>query len=81
MAGFAMEDSMPKGLGGRAAPRAEGGQMFIEPGGVGGEVTLASSHLVYAAGQEFGETHKRMRGKGGAEGLGWGGGSKRAPLA
>ena len=50
LASFAVEDSVLKGLGVRATPGAAGGQVLIEPGGVGGEVTLAGSHLVYAAG-------------------------------
>ena len=81
MAGFAMEDSVLKGLGVQAAPRAEGGQISVEPGGVGGKVAFASSHLMYAAGQELGETHKCVRGEGGVERVARGGGSEGAPLS
>ena len=49
VAGVAMEDGVLEGLGGGATPGAEGGRIFVKPGGVGGKVTLACSHLMYAA--------------------------------
>ena len=34
--GLAVEDGVLKGLGGGSAPRGDGGEVTIEPGGVGG---------------------------------------------
>ena len=47
--GLAVEDSVFEGLGGGAAPRTEGGEFTIEPGGVGCEIALTRPHLMDAA--------------------------------
>jgi len=43
-----------------AAPGASGGSVPIVPGRVCCQVALARSHLMKAAGKEFGEAHEGM---------------------
>ena len=58
---------MLEGFGGSPAPGAKGGEFTVEPGGMGGQVAFAGSHLVDAACQELGEPHKGVGGEGGSE--------------
>ena len=78
--GFAVEDSMLNGFGGRTTGWAEGGQIFVEPGGVSGKVAFAGPHLMDAAGKKLGEAHEGMGRKGGMVRISWWRGSERAPM-
>ena len=46
--GLEVEDGVLEGLGGGLAPWTDGGEVTIEPGGVGGEVALIGPHLMDA---------------------------------
>ena len=56
--GLAVEDGVLNGLGGKPAPRTEGGEISVEPGRVSGQVALARSHLMNPARQELGKPHE-----------------------
>ena len=68
-------------FGGGSAPWTAGGEVTIEPGGVGGQVALTGPHLMYAAGSEFREFHEGVRGQRGGVGVPWGRRCKGGPLA
>ena len=60
---------MFEGLRRGPAPGTERGEVAVEPGGVGGKVPVSRPHLMNAACKELGETHKRVGGEGGREGV------------
>ena len=72
---------MFEGLGGGLAPGTEGGEIAVEPGGVGGKIAFPRPHLMDAACEELGETHKGMRGEGGRKGVPGRGRGHGGPLA
>ena len=51
--GLAVKDSMFEGFGGGPASRTAGREVTIEPGEVGGQVTLTGPHLMDASSQEL----------------------------
>ena len=57
-----MKDGVDKGFGGSPAPRADRGEVAVEPRRVGGQVTFSRSHLVDPSCQELGEAHERVGG-------------------
>ena len=79
--GPAVEDGVFEGLGGKPAPRTEGGEIAIEPGRVSGQVAFAGPHLVDSTRQELGETHERVWGQRGCEGVPIGRRGQGGPLA
>ena len=72
---------MFEGLWGGAAPRTEGREFAIEPGGVGCEIALTGPHLMDAASKKLGEAHERVRRQGGREGVTGGRRGQSGPLA
>ena len=71
---------MCEGLGGRAAAAAGGIGEITPPGGVGGEIAFACSHLVNSSGDELVEIHERVRGEARCVGVVFGSGVKRFPV-
>ena len=79
--GPAVEDGVFQGFGGGPAPWTEGGEVAVEPGGVGGQVALTGPHLMYAASYELREAHEGVRCQGGAVGVTRGRRCQGGPLA
>ena len=79
--GLAVKDSIFEGFGRGPASRTAGREVTIEPGEVGGQVTLTGPHLMDASSQELCKAHEGVRGQGGGVGITWGWRGQSGPMA